>query len=163
MWIIHYKTWWQDVCPWQTPRMLFFRNILICNYNFIFQSIQMSWWHIQSTDNNTGKNNNKKSSTKINKSIASLISQWLRICLALQGTRVWSSVWEDPISLGATKAIHHNYWACAVEPSCLNYLTTEPMHWNYWSPHLEPELRNKRSHHNKRPVHHRKVASTCHN
>jgi len=109
------------------------------------------------------KTTTKKSSTKINKSITSLISQCLRICLALQGTRVWSSVWEDPISLGATKAIHHNYWACAVEPSCLNYLTTEPMHWNYWSPHLEPELRNKRSHHNKRPVHHRKVASTCHN
>ena len=26
----------------------------------------------------------------------SLVAQWLRICLPMQGTQVWSLVWEDP-------------------------------------------------------------------
>ena len=31
----------------------------------------------------------------------SLVAQWMRICLPLQGTWVWSLVWEDPTCLGA--------------------------------------------------------------
>ena len=42
----------------------------------------------------------------------------------LQGTQVWSLVQEDPTCRGATKPVHRNYWARALEPkSC-----------NYWSP-----------------------------
>ena len=42
----------------------------------------------------------------------------------------------DPTCCRAAKPMHHNYWACALEPGS----------HNHWSPHtLEPELRNKRS------------------
>ena len=50
----------------------------------------------------------------------SLIVQWLRICLPVQGAQVWSLVWEDPTCRGATKP-------CAT--------TTEPMCHNGWNPH----------------------------
>ena len=33
---------------------------------------------------------------------ASLVAQWLRICLPVQGTRVRALVWEDPTCHGAT-------------------------------------------------------------
>ena len=44
---------------------------------------------------------------------ASLVAQWLRICLLMQGTRVRALVWEDPTCHGATRPMSHNYWACA--------------------------------------------------
>ena len=44
---------------------------------------------------------------------ASLVVQWLRIRLPMQGTRVRALVWEDPTCRGATKPVSHNYWACA--------------------------------------------------
>ena len=40
---------------------------------------------------------------------ASLVAQWLRICLPMQGTRVRALVWEDPTCHGATKPVCHNY------------------------------------------------------
>ena len=40
---------------------------------------------------------------------ASLVAQWLRICLLMQGTRVRALVWEDPICHGATRPVSHNY------------------------------------------------------
>ena len=42
---------------------------------------------------------------------ASLVAQWLRICLPIQGTQVRSLVREDPTCLGATKPLCHNYWS----------------------------------------------------
>ena len=39
----------------------------------------------------------------------SLVVQWLRICLPMQGTRVPSLVQEDPTCCRATKPVHHNY------------------------------------------------------
>ena len=39
----------------------------------------------------------------------SLVVQWLRILLPMQGTRVRVLVWEDPTCRGATKPVHHNY------------------------------------------------------
>ena len=44
---------------------------------------------------------------------ASLVAQWLRVCLPMQGTRVRALVWEDPTCRGATRPVSHNYWACA--------------------------------------------------
>ena len=73
---------------------------------------------------------------------ASLVVQWLRIHLPIQGTWVWALVPEDPTCHGATKPVRHNYWACV--PQLL-----KPVH-------LEPVLRNKRSHHNEKPTHHNK-------
>ena len=40
---------------------------------------------------------------------ASLVAQWLRICLPMQGTRVQALVREDPTCRGATKPMRHNY------------------------------------------------------
>ena len=39
----------------------------------------------------------------------SLVVQWLRIPLPMQGTRVRVLVWEDPACLGVTKPMCHNY------------------------------------------------------
>ena len=39
---------------------------------------------------------------------ASLVVQWLRICLPMQGTRVRALVWEDPTCRGATRPVSHN-------------------------------------------------------
>ena len=40
---------------------------------------------------------------------ASLVAQWLRICLSMQGTRVRALVWEDTTCYGATRPVSHNY------------------------------------------------------
>ena len=40
---------------------------------------------------------------------ASLVAQWLRICLPMQGTRVRALVWEDPTCRGANGPVSHNY------------------------------------------------------
>ena len=40
---------------------------------------------------------------------ASLVVQWLRICLPMQGTRVRALVWEYPTCCGATNPVRHNY------------------------------------------------------
>ena len=39
----------------------------------------------------------------------SLVAQWLRICLPMQGTGVQALVREDPTRRGATKPVCHNY------------------------------------------------------
>ena len=40
---------------------------------------------------------------------ASLVAQWLRICLLMQGTRVRALAWEDPTCRGAARPVSHNY------------------------------------------------------
>ena len=44
---------------------------------------------------------------------SSLVAQWLRIPLPMQGTWIWAQVQalvqEDPTCHGATKPMHHNY------------------------------------------------------
>ena len=62
----------------------------------------------------------------------SLVAQWLRIHLPMQGT------WEDPTCCGATNLVCHNYWACV--PQLLK------------PAHLEWVLRNR----NEKPTHHNK-------
>ena len=54
----------------------------------------------------------------------SLVAQWLRIRLPMQGTWVRALVQEDPTCHGATKHARHNYGACALET----------VSHNYWSP-----------------------------
>ena len=39
---------------------------------------------------------------------ASLVAQWLRVCLLVQGTRVRALVWEDPTCHGAAGPVSHN-------------------------------------------------------
>ena len=40
---------------------------------------------------------------------ASLVAQWLRVCLLMRGTRVRALVWEDPTCRGAAGPVSHNY------------------------------------------------------
>ena len=47
--------------------------------------------------------------SKMPSSGASLVAQWLRICLPMQGTRVQALVWEDPTCHGAIRPVSHNY------------------------------------------------------
>ena len=70
---------------------------------------------------------------------ASLVAQWLRIHLPMQGAWVQALVLEDPTCRRATKPVRHNYWdrmPQLLKPAC-----------------LEPMLHNKRSHCNEKPVH----------
>ena len=53
---------------------------------------------------------------------ASLVGQWLRIRLPMQGTRVWALVREDPTCRRATGPVSHNYWAW--EPQLLSLCAT---------------------------------------
>ena len=72
----------------------------------------------------------------------SLVAQWIRIRLPMQGTRVRFLVWEDSTCYGTVKPVH-NYWALALEPRSRNY----------WSPvSLEPMLHNKERHCHKQPT-----------
>ena len=57
---------------------------------------------------------------------ASLAVQWLRIHLPMQGTWVQALVQEDPTCRRATKPMHHNYWACTLEPTSHNYWAHAP-------------------------------------
>ena len=81
----------------------------------------------------------------------SLVVQWLRICLPMQGTRVRALVREDPTCHGATNPMHHNCWACALEPASYNYWAHVPQLLKPMR--LEPVLRNKKSHRNEKPAH----------
>ena len=67
---------------------------------------------------------------KIQSCRTSLVAQWLRICLQIQGTWVPSLVQEDSTYRGASKPEYHNYWAS----------------------NLQVMLHNKTSHCNERPV-----------
>ena len=49
------------------------------------------------------------SAIKRNEIGASLVAQWLRICLPMQGTRVRALVWEDPTCHGPAGPVSHNY------------------------------------------------------
>ena len=64
---------------------------------------------------------------------ASLLAQWLRIRLPMQGTRVRALVRENPTCCGATKPERHT-----TEPTCLE------------------SMLHKRSHRNEKHVHHNK-------
>ena len=92
------------------------------------------------------------SMSKRSPSRASLVAQWLRIHLPMQGTWVRTLVQEDPTCHGATKPGHHNYWACSLEPVSHNCWARTPQ---LLKPvRLEPVLCNKRSRRNEKPTHH---------
>ena len=81
----------------------------------------------------------------------SLVVQWLRTRLPMQGTWVRALVQEDPTCRRATKPVRHSYWACALEPVSHNYRAHMPQLLK--PTHLEPVLCNKTSHHNEKPAH----------
>ena len=44
----------------------------------------------------------------------------------MQGSQVWSLIWEDPTYLGAAKHVHQNYWAHVPEPVSCHYWALAP-------------------------------------
>ena len=63
----------------------------------------------------------------------SLVAEWLRIRLPMQGARVRALVQEDPTCRGATKPMCRNYWACA--PQLLKPARLEkPPQWEAHAP-----------------------------
>ena len=68
-----------------------------------------SWW----SGSQDGVSFQRMKSQPRNKVRASLVAQWLRIRLPMQGTRVRALVWEDPTCRGAAGPVSHNCWACA--------------------------------------------------
>ena len=77
--------------------------------------------------------------------------QWLRIHLPMQGTPVRALVQEHLACRRAAKAMHHNYWACTLEPTSHNYWARAPQLLKPVC--LEPMLHNKRRHCNEKPAH----------
>ena len=58
---------------------------------------------------------------------ASLVVQWLRIHLAMQGTQVQSLVREDSTCRGAAKPVCHMLRACAPQQD-------KQQQWEAWAP-----------------------------
>ena len=62
----------------------------------------VTWGQELHVEKNKAGNKNKACGT-------SLVAQWLRIRLPMQGTRVQALLQEDPTCRGATKPVRHNY------------------------------------------------------
>ena len=74
---------------------------------------------------------------------ASLVVQWLRMPLPMQGTWVRALVQEDPTCCRAAKPVYYSYLACAQSPQAA---TAGPPCLQLWKPAcLEPMI-HKRSH-----------------
>ena len=63
---------------------------------------------------------------KIIKLGVSLVVQWLRIRLPMEGARVRALVQENTTCHRAAKPVRHYYWACALEPASHNYWAHAP-------------------------------------
>ena len=105
--------------------------------------VQKESWSLRRVKDTTLENNLLR---------ASLVVQWLTVCLPMQGTQVQALVREDPTCCGATKPVCHNYWACALEPASHNYWARVPQLLKPVS--LEPVLHNKWGHHDEKPARH---------
>ena len=99
--------------------LLHFRNNFNCSCYLVSQATE----NLSCGDHNFSRKKWKliMRDEKENSLRTSLVAQWLRIRLPVQGTQVRALVREDPTCRGATKPVHHNYWACALEPVCHNY------------------------------------------
>ena len=83
---------WRKVGPLETP--LISSDIKEEHYVNFMSHATIPLGHVPSKDQGVG---------------ASLVAQWLRICLPMQGTRVRALVWEDPTCHGATGPVNHSY------------------------------------------------------
>ena len=124
---------------------------------FQFDSSMISGKTVGTVETHTKKQDQLCLQNSVSKSRirASLVVQWPRICLPMQGTQVQSLVQEDPTCCRATKPMCHNYWACTLEPWNCNCWARvlqplQPMC-------LEPMLCNKRNQDSKKPTHHNEL------
>ena len=116
-------------------------------------------WHTDSVRTAQGKLATTLVKIKTNSPGASLVgSQWLRFCLAVQGTPfkrgVWSVVQEDPTCCQATKPVPHTTpesalcspWATIAEPTGSPLL--KPMKLRTCAPQQERPSQWEAPHHN---------------
>ena len=82
---------------------------------------------------------------------ASLVAQWLRILLPMQGTQLRALLREDRTCHRANQPVRHNYRVCSLEPVSHNYRARVPQLLK--PTRLEPVPHNKRSHRNEKPAH----------
>ena len=102
------------IAAWETGLFLFLESLWIKSSQS--QASALPWWTEVLWFILTGLMNLNCSSR------ASLVAQWLRICLPIQRTRVPALVREDPTCRGATKPVHHYYWVRVTQllkPACL--------------------------------------------
>ena len=99
-----FKTVFIGVTIWRAPCQSLFKFL-----KWTFSLIQQ----FQNLSHKCTCINAQKCLSKVSITGASLVAQWLKICLPMQGTRVRALVWEDPTHHGATGPVSHNYWACA--------------------------------------------------
>ena len=91
-------------------------------FNFVFKGLHLAFKDkLRANFLLERANLKKKKQSKAKIHSASLVVQWLRIRLPMQGTQVWSLVWEDPTCHGTTKSVCHNYWSPRAP---------EPVFWN---------------------------------
>ena len=86
---------------------------------------------------------------------ASLVVQWLRIHLPVQGTWVRALVQEFPTCRGVTKSVSHTYWSpCAWSPCSVTRETTamRSSHTATRSSPCSPQLEKKPVHSNEDPT-----------
>ena len=83
---------WTELCPPQNSSIeALTHNVTICGERAFKEVVKVKWYH----------------KSKILGT--SLVAQWLRIHLPIQGTRVQALVREDPTCRRATKPVSHNY------------------------------------------------------
>ena len=85
---------------------------------------------------------------------------WLLWCLSGKESTCQCRFWGDPACHGATRPMHHSYWAHAVDLRDHNDWAHVPQ---LLSPHiLKPMFRNQRSQCSEKPAHHSwSMASAC--
>ena len=84
----------------------------------------------------------------------SLVVQWLRVCLPMWGTWVWSLIQEDSSCFSTTKPTCHSYWANALDPvlcSKRSHCNEKPALCN-WREALACLSQRKPTHSNEDPV-----------
>ena len=76
-------------------------------YRLLYQNLMGTTNQKSTVDTHTEKKSNPNTTLKIDIR-ASLVAQWLRICLLMQETRVRALVWEDPTCHGAAGPVSHS-------------------------------------------------------
>ena len=85
-------------------------NLIVVAWSFNCHSYSSAVWPEHSL--NLGFSSFDLWIKNLSSSGASLVAQWLGVCLPMQGTWVLALVWEDPACHSATRPVSHNCWAC---------------------------------------------------
>ena len=122
---------------------------------WIFQKCQC--YDIQNIVGDCARLKETKGTSKLHTG-ASLVAQWLRVCLPMQGTRIRALDREDPTCRRAAEPVSHTSWTCA-SGACAPQ-RERPRWWEAGAPRwrVAPACRNwrKPSHRNEKTQHSQK-------